>query len=114
MDTVDRVGNFMTVLIFLDRLTGTLFLTDLIENFEQKRVHPDWMRWLTRVGGVADPDGQMPRDMRIGFWRRRDRLRALIGDLAALDPERVIIAHGRWYERNGAAELRRAFRWLLR
>ncbi|HEY8596242.1 MAG TPA: DUF4336 domain-containing protein [Devosiaceae bacterium] len=114
IDTFAAVGDFMTELIFFDRMTRTLILTDLIENFEQKRVHPGWMRWLIRAGGVADPDGQMPRDMRIGFWRRRDRLRALIGDLIALDPERVIIAHGRWYERNGAAELRRAFRWLLR
>ena len=27
-------------------------------------------------------------------------------------PEKVIMAHGRPYERGGAAELRRAFRWL--
>jgi hypothetical protein len=29
------------------------------------------------------------------------------------DPERIIIAHGRWYDRDGGAELRRAFRWIL-
>jgi hypothetical protein len=29
------------------------------------------------------------------------------------NPERVVLAHGRWYEKNGAAELRRAFGWLL-
>ena len=34
--------------------------------------------------------------------------------LVALDPERVIFAHGRWFERNGAAQLRRSFGWLLR
>ena len=28
------------------------------------------------------------------------------------DPERIILAHGKWYERGGADELRRAFRWL--
>jgi hypothetical protein len=28
------------------------------------------------------------------------------------DPARIILAHGRWYERGGADELRRAFRWL--
>ena len=26
----------------------------------------------------------------------------------------VIFAHGRWFERDGAAQLRRSFRWLLR
>jgi hypothetical protein len=27
-------------------------------------------------------------------------------------PERMILAHGRWYERDAVGELRRAFRWL--
>jgi hypothetical protein len=30
--------------------------------------------------------------------------------MIAWEPERVILAHGRWYDRAGAAELRRAFR----
>ena len=29
------------------------------------------------------------------------------------EPERVIFAHGRWYQCGGATELRRAFRWLI-
>jgi hypothetical protein len=29
------------------------------------------------------------------------------------NPERIILAHGRRYEKNGVHELRRAFRWLL-
>jgi hypothetical protein len=33
--------------------------------------------------------------------------------MIAWNPERVILAHGRWYERDGAQELRRAFRWVL-
>ncbi|MCP5170337.1 MAG: hypothetical protein H6999_11365 [Hahellaceae bacterium] len=27
-------------------------------------------------------------------------------------PERIILAHGRWYAHDGTAELRRAFRWV--
>jgi hypothetical protein len=30
------------------------------------------------------------------------------------NPVRIILAHGKWYERDGANELRRAFRWLMR
>jgi hypothetical protein len=30
----------------------------------------------------------------------------------AWHPQRVILAHGRWYQENGEAELRRAFRWV--
>ncbi len=31
---------------------------------------------------------------------------------SSLWPKKVIVAHGRWYERDGTKELRRAFRWL--
>jgi hypothetical protein len=34
--------------------------------------------------------------------------------LVAFDPERVIFAHGRWFERDGAAQLRRSLAWLLK
>ncbi|HEX7657508.1 MAG TPA: DUF4336 domain-containing protein, partial [Sphingomonas sp.] len=63
--------------------------------------------------GAVDPDGKAPIDMRATFWRHRDRLRAAVRTMIAWGPERVILAHGRWYDRDGAAELRRAFRWAL-
>ena len=46
---------------------------------------------------------EKPQDFRGSLRRMRNRLH----------PERVIIAHGRWFETEGAAELRRSFRWLL-
>jgi hypothetical protein len=33
--------------------------------------------------------------------------------MLAWSPERVIFSHGRWFDRDGAAALRRAFAWLL-
>jgi hypothetical protein len=33
--------------------------------------------------------------------------------MIAWNPERIILAHGRWYRDNAVAELKRAFRWLL-
>jgi hypothetical protein len=48
------------------------------------------------------------------FWRHRNALRAAVERMIAWQPERIIIAHGRWYEGNYEAELRRAFRWVLR
>ncbi len=71
------------------------------------------MRWLTRLGGVRDPDGQMPRDMRLTFARRKLQLKAAIATMISWDPARIILAHGRWYETDGTHELRRAFRWLI-
>jgi hypothetical protein len=49
--------------------------------------------------------------MRLAY--KREDLRNAVTQMIAWDPERIILAHGRWYERNGKAELKRAFRWLL-
>lgn len=111
--TLPIAGSFMTEVEFLHRASRTLILTDFIENFEPRKIDSAVTRWLTRLGGVQDPDGRMPRDMRLTFAGQRPRLRAAVEQMIAWNPERVIIAHGRWYETNGAAELRRAFRWLL-
>lgn len=102
----------MTEVEFFHRASRTLILTDFIENFEPQKLGLV-MRMLTWAGGVQDPDGQMPRDMRLTFVRQKPQLCAAIETMISWDPERVIIAHGRWYPANGAAELRRAFRWIL-
>lgn len=111
--TLRLIGSYMTEVVFFHRKSRTLVLTDAIENFEPRKVGSLWMRWLTRLGGVQDPDGQMPRDMRLTYRRNRLQLRNAVETMINWNPERVILAHGRWYERNGAGELRRAFRWLL-
>jgi len=54
-----------------------------------------------------------PRDMRLTFRSRRDELKAAVTTMIGWNPARIVLAQGRWYETNGAAELRRAFRWLL-
>jgi hypothetical protein len=102
----------MTEVVFFHRPTRTLVLTDLIENFERQKLASPLMRLLTRWGGVQDPDGQMPRDMRLTFARTKPQLRAAVETMVGWNPERVILAHGRWYDRDGTQELRRAFRWL--
>lgn len=111
--TLRVAGSYMTEVDFFHRPSKTLILADLIENFEPARLDSIWLRWLTRFGGAQDPDGQMPRDMRVTFSKQKTQLRAAIETMVDWDPERIILAHGRWYERNGATELRRAFRWLL-
>lgn len=111
--TLPVTGAYMTEVEFFHRASRTLILTDLIENFEPRKLDSILMRWLTRLGGVQDPDGQMPRDMRLTFSRRKPQLRSAIERMIAWNPERIILAHGRWYAKDGAAELRRAFRWVL-
>jgi hypothetical protein len=113
IETLAVTGSYMTEFEFFHHASGTLVLTDLIENFEPRKLGSFLMRWLTRLGGAQDPDGQTPRDMRLTFAKHKPQLRAAIGRMIAWNPERVILAHGRWYERDGTAELRRALRWAL-
>jgi hypothetical protein len=110
--TLPVAGSFMTEVVFFHRASRSLLLTDLIENFEPAKLG-FVLRCLTRLAGIQDPDGQMPRDMRLTFKGRQAELRRAVETMIAWRPERVILAHGRWYDRNGAEELRRAFRWLL-
>ncbi|WP_375688659.1 DUF4336 domain-containing protein [Pseudooceanicola sp. LIPI14-2-Ac024] len=98
--------------VFHHRASRTLILTDLIENFEKDK-KPWWMWPILRATGIAAPNGSMPRDMRMTFRGNEDLLREDIERMIDWDPKRVIVAHGRWFEDNGAAELKRAFGWLL-
>jgi hypothetical protein len=98
--------------VFFHRASRTLILTDLIENFEPGRVG-FWQRPLLRLAGVLDPDGRAPVDMRMSFRRGRNSLSAAVERMIGWAPERVILAHGRWYDRDGVGELRRAFRWAM-
>jgi hypothetical protein len=106
-------GDALTEAVFLHRPSRTLILTDLIENFEPARVRGFWLRLLLRLAGAADPDGKAPLDMQLTFRRQRPALRAAVRQMVDWDPERIILAHGRWYESGGTKELRRAFRWVL-
>jgi len=102
-------------IVFFHHRSRTLVLTDLIENFEPAKL-PRWARPLVWLAGTRDPDGKAPLDMRLSFRLRRGGMAALRAALAQIlewAPERVIVAHGRWYRENGASELRRAFRWAI-
>ena len=98
--------------VFFHTASRTLILTDLIENFEPSKL-PAWMRPLVRLAGIADDDGKMPPDMALSF-RDKAALASAVERMIAWAPERIILAHGRWYDRDGVAELRRAFRRVLR
>ena len=110
--TMPMPGSFMTEFEFFHRASRTLILTDLIENFEPDKLGRA-ARWLAWFGGALDPDGQTPRDMRLTYTRNKADLRIAVETMIAWKPERVVLTHGRWYERAAEQELRRALRWLL-
>ena len=113
MDQVLIQGGVLTEVDFFHRPSRTLILADLIENFELKRIRSWLVRWLVRLGGAVDPDGKAPVDLRLSFLGRREALRNAVRRMISWEPDRIILAHGRWYDGNATAELRRAFRWVL-
>ncbi|TCZ62938.1 DUF4336 domain-containing protein [Roseicella aquatilis] len=97
---------------FFHRPSRTLVLTDTVQAMEPARL-PWAMGLLVRGLGAAGPEGGTPRHVRLVLARHRDHNRDAARRLLALDPVRVIFAHGAWYAADGAERLRRAFGWLL-
>ncbi len=104
------LGRFVETLFF-HRASATLIATDLVQNFEAERIPNPILRTLLRVGGSAGPGGQTSIDVRVAarghHGRARDALRHMLG----WAPQRIIVSHGKGYDRDIAAELHRAFRW---
>lgn len=114
-DDVDQLqfhgSSFLTEVVFFHRATRTLLLADLIENFEAERI-PKALRVVAKLGGALDPDGKAPLDLRATFVFQKRKARVSFERMKAWRPEQIVLSHGRWYERDGARELERAFRWL--
>ncbi len=94
------------------RPTRTLVLTDLVLNLEAQKL-PMAMRPLARLLGIVAPDGMPAAYLRAVIKLRRRAAARAAARLLELRPDRVIFAHGRWFERDGTAALRRSLRWLL-
>lgn len=100
--------------VFFHKSSRTLILTDLIENFEPKRIESRLWRMIYKLGGIAHPDGKTPIDLRLTFLGRKKMAKVAYKRMLNWQPEKIILAHGRWYEQNGTDELKRAFRWLYK
>ncbi len=106
-----RGSSFMIEVVFFHRLTKTLILGDLIENFDPEALSM-FHRLLARFGGILAPHGGTPRDFRATF-RDKESAKCSVKDILAWSPERVVFAHGLWVERNAVSFLRDAFSWAL-
>ncbi|EAR51846.1 hypothetical protein OG2516_16134 [Oceanicola granulosus HTCC2516] len=104
-------GGFREV-AFFHPPTRTVVLTDLVSNLEPDRVPPA-TRLYARLTGTRAPEGSTPTYLRASLLLRRRDAAAACGRLVGWEPERVIFAHGKWFETDGARELKRALAWLL-
>lgn len=95
---------------FLHRPSRTLILVDLIENLEPDKL-PPVQRMLMQA--AAATRGTTARYLRIPVRLGGDAAKAAVRAMIALQPERVVFAHGTIFEHDGAARLARAFDWLV-
>lgn len=107
-----RGSRVIEEVVFFHNPSKTLILTDLIENFELERTPSRLWRSTYKLAGIADPDGKTPIDMRLTFLGQKEKARQCYLRMLKWKPEKVILAHGRWYNKNGTQELERAFKWL--
>lgn len=98
---------------FFHRVSRTLLLTDLILNIEPRRLSSLW-RAIARALGILAPNGKAPAYVRALLKLNRAETARAAVRLVAFNPERVIFAHGSWFERDGAQQLRRSLSWLLK
>lgn len=107
---VPGAGGFCEVALH-HRDSGTLILVDLVQNLEARKL-PLPLRPFAAAAGVLAPHGRAPAYLRAVVKLGGEPAREAGRRLVAIRPERVIFAHGRWFDRDGAALLERSLRWL--
>lgn len=112
-DQLAFTGNrLIEEVIFFHKASRTVILDDLIQ------VHPivkgkPLRNALSRLGGVAAPNGGVPLDIRLSFTNRRLARRSL-ERLLSWDFDKLIIAHGPCIEKDAKDFVEEAFWWLKR
>jgi hypothetical protein len=106
-----RSNRFLPEVIFFHQLSKTLIVTDLIENFEAEKIS-FWFRVLARFGGALAPHGGTTKDLRLLFWGRKAQLKQSIAKIYDWQPEKIVIAHGKCFEKDAMTELKRIFAWV--
>jgi len=105
-------GSYLSEAVFFHAATRTLIVVDLIQNYERDKITNPVFRFMSWLSGALDPDGKAPIDLRMTFFLHRKKFAAAVRTMISWQPQRIIIAHGRWYRDNAVTELKRAFRWL--
>ncbi|MDA9503101.1 SDR family oxidoreductase [Bradyrhizobium sp. CCBAU 11357] len=95
-----------------DRRSRTLVLTDIVQNLDPHHLSASNAA-AANLLGIAKPDGKAPVYLRLLLRLGGRSAQAAAQRLVKLAPERVIFAHGDWFETQGTARLRRSLRWLL-
>ena len=108
IDQTTIPGGIFGEFIFFHKESRTLILTDTIINFELDKLGQPW-RFATRMTGMYYPRGQIFFGMRGALLLQKRKSKASVERILSWQPERIIISHGRCFESNAGAVLRRLF-----
>ena len=112
IDQTTIPGGIFGEFVFFHKESRTLILTDTIINFELDKLAQPW-RFATRLTGMYYPHGQIFFGMRLPFLLQKRKSKAAVERILSWQPERIIVSHGRCFESNACAVLRRLFGALL-
>jgi hypothetical protein len=93
------------------RRSRTLILVDLVLNLERHKL-PLLVRPFAAAAGILAPHGHAPAYLRAVVKLAGQPAREEGRRLVAIRPDRVIFAHGRWFDHDAASSLERSLRWL--
>jgi hypothetical protein len=101
-------GGYFKEFIFFHKASETLILTDTIINIELDKISEPW-RTATRLAGMYHPNGEIFFGMRLPLLVQRPKARAAIRKIHSWHPQRIVLSHGRCFDRDADTVLRRIF-----
>jgi hypothetical protein len=106
--TLVRGGGGFVEVAFFHRASRTLVLCDLIENLEPHKLPPATRLAMAALSGTR---GTTALHVRAAVLPGGEEAKRALRGLVALEPERVIMAHGRIFEDDAARRLRQGLAW---
>lgn len=104
-------SRFVDEVVYLHRPSRTLIVQDLIE---VHRRYPSAVKnALVRLGGVGEPEGGTPLDIRVSFLDRK-AARASLERVLSWDFDKLVIAHGPIFTSGVRQIVENAFAWAVR
>lgn len=98
--------------VFFHKASGTLIVTDLVENFSGHSFNY-WQRLVAKGVGILAPNGKTPLDWRLSFMFGKRDARTHLDRLLSWDTKALVMAHGEIVTENTDEFLARSFKWLI-
>jgi hypothetical protein len=90
----------------------TLVLTDVVQNIDPA-ILPPALRGIARVLGNIKPSAMAPIYLRMLLRLGGKSIERAAARLLSLAPERVVFAHGDWFQKRGTEQLQHSLRWIV-